>query len=71
MDKWIFDCRGAYEQKIEGDGRMTEEQKRELKDRVADYAGVRPGAVKGVYAQAAMGWGSLYDGIRDGRSQVE
>ena len=71
MDKWIFDCRGAYEQKIEGDGRLTDEQKREWKDKVADYAGVRPGAVKGVYAQAAMGWGSLYDGIRDGRSQVE
>ena len=65
MEKWVVDCRGEYERKIEGDGRLTEEQKRELKSRVADYAEA------GVYAQRAMSWGGLYDGIRDGRSQLE
>ena len=65
MEKWVVDCRGEYERKIEGDGRLTEEQKGELKNRVADYA------VAGVYAQKAMSWGGLYDGIRDGKSQLE
>lgn len=65
MEKWVVDCRGEYERKIEGDGRLTEEKKAELKNRVADYA------VAGVYAQRAMSWGGLYDGIRDGRSQLE
>jgi hypothetical protein len=65
MDKWVVDCRAEYEQKIEGDRRLTEEQKGELKSRVKDYA------VAGVYSQKAMSWGGLYDEIRGGRSELE
>lgn len=71
MGKWLGDRRGEYERKVDGEGALTDAQKTQMKNKVVDYAGTRAGAVAGVYAQKAMSWGSLYDGIRDGPSQLE
>jgi hypothetical protein len=68
MQKWLFDCKANYAQNTQ------------QKNNVADYAGTRnnpeelgvgPGAVEGVYAEGAMSWGHLYDGIRGVPSQLE
>jgi hypothetical protein len=80
MQRWMYECKGNYAAKIDGDGRLTAEEKTEKKNKVAKYAGMRnnpvalgvqPGAVAGIYAERAMSWGSLYDGIRGGPSQLE
>ena len=79
MSKWLFDCKDNYAKEIDNGG-LTPAQKTQEKKKVADYAGtqnnpstlgVRPGAVAGVYAERAMSWGSLYDVIRGGPSQLE
>ncbi|KAF2495331.1 hypothetical protein BU16DRAFT_618169 [Lophium mytilinum] len=79
MSKWLFDCKDNYAGKIDSNGGLTDAQKTQQKNKVADYAGtqnnpdtlgVGPGAVVGVYAEGAMSWGGLYDGIRGGPSQL-
>jgi hypothetical protein len=80
MQRWLYECKGNYAAKIDNDSRLTAAEKTQKKSRVADYAGmwnnpvalgVHLGAVAGVYAESAMSWGSLYDGIRGGPSQLE
>ncbi|KAL1600665.1 hypothetical protein SLS60_007053 [Paraconiothyrium brasiliense] len=80
MSNWLFKCKDNYARKIDQNNGLTAAQKTLEKKKVADYAGtqnnpstleVGPGSVAGVYAEGAMSWGGLYNGIRSGPSQLE